>query len=65
MKALSDTSIMPYGKFKGKQLQNVPASYLLWLYDEIKNNTDMNSKYLTAYIEDNMQALKIEKGKPR
>lgn len=57
---MNDNSLMPFGKFKGEKLCNVPASYLLWLYDEIKNKTDMRSKDLATYIEDNMEALKKE-----
>lgn len=25
---------MPFGKHKGKRLEDVPASYLLWLWDD-------------------------------
>lgn len=31
---LTDESLMPFGKHKGEKMANVPASYLLWLYDE-------------------------------
>ena len=30
--ALSDTDLMPFGKYKGEPLQDVPASYLAWLW---------------------------------
>ena len=29
-------SIISWGKHKGKKLQDLPAGYLLWLYDNIK-----------------------------
>lgn len=30
---MNDQSEMPFGKHKGEKLENVPASYLLWLWD--------------------------------
>lgn len=33
---MNDESIMPFGKHKGEKLANVPADYLLWLYDNYK-----------------------------
>lgn len=54
-KELSDASIMWFGIHKGKQLEDVPASYLLWLYE---NNKCPDN--LRKYIDDNMDILKIE-----
>jgi uncharacterized protein (DUF3820 family) len=31
---LNDKSLMPFGKYQGKALANVPAHYLLWLHDQ-------------------------------
>jgi len=31
---LTDESPMPFGKYKGEKMANVPASYLKWIYDE-------------------------------
>ena len=31
--ALDDNSPMPFGKYRGKKMIDVPASYLLWLYE--------------------------------
>jgi uncharacterized protein (DUF3820 family) len=47
---------MPFGAFKGHKLANVPAWYLLKIYDEgwIFDN-------LKKYIDDNRQALEREK----
>ena len=50
---MTDESIMPFGKYKGQKLANVPASYLLWLYD---NNKCFGE--LKKYIEENMDALR-------
>ena len=34
MQALTDDSVMAFGKHKGERLENVPARYLLWLWDD-------------------------------
>lgn len=34
MTKLTDQSPMPFGKYKGQKLEDVPASYLIWLHDE-------------------------------
>lgn len=52
---LNDHSPMLWGKFKGEKMINVPAGYLMWLYDNNKYNADVR-----AYIEDNMDTLKEE-----
>jgi uncharacterized protein (DUF3820 family) len=53
--ALEDTDKMPYGKFAGKEMQDVPASYLMWLYEEKKCTGEV-----LTYIIDNLDALKTE-----
>lgn len=50
---MNDNSIMPFGKYKGVKLANVPASYLLWLYD---NNKCFGE--LKKYIEENIDILR-------
>lgn len=52
---MTDESILTFGMHKGKRLIDVPASYLIWLYEENKCGSE-----LRAYIEDNMQALRKE-----
>ena len=52
---LEDNSLMPWGKYKGEKMANVPATYLMWLYNNEKCNAEVQ-----AYIEDNMDALKEE-----
>lgn len=52
---LTDDSLMPYGKYKGTKMANVPASYLMWLYDN-----DKCDEPVKQYIEDNMDVLQIE-----
>lgn len=57
----TDETLMPFGKHQGKKLANVPASYLLWLEDQIKpkapNKRTLNEKLLLEYIEDNRDVL--------
>jgi uncharacterized protein (DUF3820 family) len=52
---MNDESIMPFGKYKGEKLANVPPEYLLWLHDEGKAFGPLKS-----YITDNMDAIKAE-----
>ena len=52
---MDDSSLMPFGKYKGDKMINVPASYLLWLYNENKCN-----KNVRDYIEENLDVLKME-----
>lgn len=52
MSKLTDNSPMPCGKYKGEKMANVPASYLLWLYENNKC-----SHQVREYIKDNHEAL--------
>lgn len=52
---LIDTDPMPFGKHQGKKMEDVPASYLLWLW-----NDGVNHPGVKAYIEDAMSALEKE-----
>ena len=55
MTILNDESPMPWGKYKGDKMENVPASYLLWLYKNQKCSIDVKE-----YIVDNLDVLKKE-----
>ena len=55
---LTASSPMPFGKHKGKAMINVPATYLLWLYNEGCNNAPVK-----RYILDNLQAIQQEAAK--
>lgn len=57
---LNDKSPMPFGKHKGTALANVPASYLLWIYDNLDLRDDLKD-----YITENYQQLEAEKEKER
>lgn len=52
---LTDDSKMPFGKHAGTRMQDVPASYLLWLWNEGIRPGDVRE-----YIERNLSALEKE-----
>lgn len=52
---MDDNSKMPWGLHKGKAMVNVPAEYLVWLYDNNKCSSDVRK-----YIKDNLDVLKSE-----
>lgn len=55
---LIDVSEMPFGMHKGKLMQDIPASYLHWLWTSGKN-VDKTCP-VANYIKRNLQALKKE-----
>lgn len=46
---------MPYGNHKGSAMANVPANYLLWLYNNGKCNA-----VVKQYIEENKDVLEYQ-----
>lgn len=52
---LTDAGIMPYGRYQGWKMIDVPAEYLLWLFENHKCD-----RRVRDYIEDNMSALEME-----
>ena len=59
---LTDESSMPFGKHKGTEMANVPASYLLWLYGQYNQQKPFGEASIAVkdYILDNLDALKKE-----
>lgn len=55
MKPLTDHCSMPFGKYKGEKMANVPASYLIYL-----NTLDDLHPGVKAYIQENLDALNEE-----
>lgn len=53
---MTDKSMMPFGKHKGKPLIAVPPGYLIYIYE----NMELRDP-LKTYIKDNLEALRIEK----
>ena len=53
---INDNSLMPFGKYRNVKMANVPASYLIWLY-----NTGGNTySDVRAYIKNNLEVLQKE-----
>lgn len=55
MEKLTDESTMPWGKHKGKKMEEVPADYLLFCYNENKACIRVRK-----YVEENMDVLKMQ-----
>lgn len=55
---LKDTDMMPFGKFTGTAMANVPAWYLLKLY----NDGEMAQGNVRNYILDNLETITEEAG---
>lgn len=53
---MTDNDLMPFGKYKGTKMANVPAHYLLHLF----NNCDWLSGKVKSYIVDNLEELRSE-----
>ncbi len=52
---LTDTDKMPFGIHKNMPLGNVPAKYMIYIYNKFTL-----SKQLKKYIADNMDQIKAE-----
>lgn len=57
---MSDTDLMPYGKFKGTEMANVPAYYLIWQWDNASVPVRKKFPEVFDYIEDNIKELRAE-----
>lgn len=53
---IDDNYLFPFGKYKGQKLANVPASYILYAY-----NQNWLKGELREYVENNFNDLTIEK----
>lgn len=58
MSELTDLSPMPFGKYKGVPMQDVPARYFHWLWNEGKK--DNHQCPIADYIRRNLSALQQE-----
>lgn len=58
MKELQDTDLMPFGKYTGTPMQDVPAQYLHWLWTNGKKHD--RACPVADYIRRNLSALKQE-----
>lgn len=60
MVPLKDQDKMPFGKHRGKRMEEVPVSYLHYLWTDGKKN-ETTTCPVAAYIKASMGALKLEK----
>jgi uncharacterized protein (DUF3820 family) len=51
---------MPFGKYTGKPLINIPAEYFLWLFDKGCDHPQVRN-----YISANLDALRKEAGRTK
>ncbi len=58
MAKLQDTDPMPWGKYRGDKMANIPAGYLLYLLENDKCSGDVK-----VYIEENKDTLEEERRK--
>lgn len=54
--AYDDLTLMPFGRYSGERLQDVPASYLHWVWTQ----KPLSDRRLEDYIRKNLHHLKIE-----
>ena len=54
---LTDQSKMPFGKYEGLRMEDVPVSYLHWLWG---NGMQKERSPVADYIRKNLNALKAE-----
>lgn len=52
---LEDTDPMPFGKYKGRHMQDVPANYLAWL-----KNENCSNELVANYIHNSWEAIQME-----
>ena len=57
---MTDTTKIEFGKYKGKMIGQVPANYLLWFYENLRDKNSPWAKEFKEYVEDNMEVLKME-----
>ncbi|MGE7777360.1 putative quorum-sensing-regulated virulence factor [Chitinophaga sp. NPDC101104] len=58
MQAFTDRDIMPFGKHRGKAMANIPAPYLLYLF-----NVGVDHPGVKGYINANLDVLRAEAAK--
>ena len=54
-KKFTDESLMPFGMYKGRQMADVPAEYLLYIYEH-----DMCLGWVKLYIEENLGVIETQ-----
>jgi uncharacterized protein (DUF3820 family) len=55
---ITDTSLMPFGKYRGYKMTNVPPSYLIFIYENF-TLTDHLKEYIGNKIDSLRQKVKL------
>jgi uncharacterized protein (DUF3820 family) len=58
MKILEDRDPMPFGKHRGLAMEDVPASYMFWLWTE--GDVEHEETPVSQYIRRNLSAYEME-----
>lgn len=45
---------MPWGKFKGQEIHSLPSSYLKWVAENVKENSELN-RYVVVEADEEWQ----------
>jgi uncharacterized protein (DUF3820 family) len=58
----TDETPMPFGKYGGLPMRDIPAAYLFWLWTHKKDPMSKKVKVdpVAAYIQKNLDNLKLE-----
>lgn len=54
---------MPFGKYKGKKIDEIPDSYLIWLYDNVNMNYMLREAVVSSMIERFKGIVEPDEGK--
>ena len=61
LEPFTDLDKFPFGKHKGEFLQDIPAEYFQWIWNEF-DHSDPRNKRILGYIKNNKSALEQELG---
>lgn len=66
-KRLDDNTLMPWGKHRGKKLEDVPAHYLLWLDRDITEGRKVGPfrAGIQVYVNENREVLEKQERENR
>lgn len=51
MEAFTDETLMPFGKYEGVKMANVPEDYLIWAYNNFRYMPPPMKKYIEESID--------------
>ena len=63
MSAIDDSYVMPFGKHRGLKIGDVPADYLLWLWNNglwDDNGLTLAQRNVHDYIRENVAATEMD-----